>query len=342
MLRKCPAHTPSGKHNPRKPPPLTELQALLKLAKKHGKQFPKACLYSPGQQSRPNSHRGPVASNNLIVAAKPATQFFVQFDGTRTGPASANTLTVAFRSGKQYHWDGITSGQASQFFPGTDFNTTHTFTDETSISKALHYWNFTARKTFLHRAPDRTTAGPPQRKLIWNPTAAPTTQTVVLALAGVFSWTVQVLASNGRPPTGTLNFQYSAFSDSHTLVTGDAGLHTFTNPGTTNAGFPTVVNANFVGSGGFANSTWTPTQVTTISMPVETPTVIHISLGGPRAVDFPTDAVWYTRDGSLSVVVTGVSPNWIVTATSGSFIPGVPAKAWGFFSQYYGLGPSWL
>lgn len=238
--------------------------------------------------------------------------------------------------------DGITSGQASQFFPGTDFNTTHTFTDETSISKALHYWNFTARKTFLHRAPDRTTAGPPQRKLIWNPTAAPTTQTVVLALAGVFSWTVQVLASNGRPPTGTLNFQYSAFSDSHTLVTGDAGLHTFTNPGTTNAGFPTVVNANFVGSGGFANSTWTPTQVTTISMPVETPTVIHISLGGPRAVDFPTDAVWYTRDGSLSVVVTGVSPNWIVTATSGSFIPGVPAKAWGFFSQYYGLGPSWL
>jgi len=188
----------------------------------------------------------------------------VDFD--RAAGDTTGTVSIGFRQGKVYHWDSVPLGQASYFFPASDFTADFTLTDALDISNALDTWNSVAKKTFLARPADRTTSQSPASALVWNGSGkVDTTCTITMSPAALF--TLSVVAANGKPPTGPASLS-SNQGTSHTLVPSDNGILTFQKVagGYGPSGLTTGL---FSGDSHFNGSSWAH-PVSTITVPVET------------------------------------------------------------------------
>lgn len=364
MLRLCPPHTPTGKKNPSVAiPPAYKLPRkhvshtasyitvdLLKPPPPFGPGLPalhsyvieQQCVKQSGRRKHATSNRGRPRTKNLVITPKVLTVFYVRFDGTVTGAASGNTLTIGFRTGKQYHWDGITSYQASQFFPGCNFNTSQLFTDEPDVHRALDYFNKTAKRTFLRRSPDRTNAGTPTYGLVWNPTGKVGTTTALVGMTGNWAWQFQVTATNGKPPTGLISFAADSPHFNHTLVAGDNGLWTFNCDDGTVLALPYEPTASFAGDTHFSASASTITGLTAYQVPYYTGGLINVTCAGPRANDWISDTTVLCVSGLTTFTVTGALGSYAITATSNNFFPPTHADRFGWFSLYCAYGPYWL
>lgn len=274
MIHDCPPPASSGPPNPGKSTPPVHLQAhghtlgkksnrpgkLTKARGRKAQQYPAGtggipvtvCEDLPGQRSVPNPQRGRPSNSSVIIGPKTAGILSLRFDFNPATQPTDNTLSISFRQGTVYHWDGVTSEEATAFFPGRNFSSGFTLTDAPDISHALRVFNGIARRTFLNRPADRRSFQTPASSLVWNPGGAVPTNTTQSA-GGTGQLTVTVLAANGKSPTGVLQVLFGPLP-SYTLVSADNGIHVFDFT-TVATSFLSGITAQFNGTSSFAAST---------------------------------------------------------------------------------------
>jgi hypothetical protein len=317
MIKNCPGHTPSGKHNPSK-----HLPALYLMAKGHtlgkksnlpgkltkskgpiiletfnlaGFTFAFFCRSKPGQRRTPNPQQGRPPSNAQVIIPSVPSVFFVEFDFNGAAHASTGSLTLGFRQGKRYTWNGISVRDAQSFFPGRDFSTGFTLTDGQDIHTALEFFNRQAKRTFLHRAADSSAAHAPTTALVWNPSLIVSTTTTLTCVAtGLY--TLTVTAADGSYPTGNCTFGGNG-GGTHTLITSDHGVATFQ----ATHGFlqlPFISSASFAGSSGYAASS-SNGQISSVTLSANTHTTTLFTFT-PTTTAIDLTQVWPLFDGTLT------------------------------------------
>ena len=339
MKKICPAQTPSGNLNPSLPLPAVNQQAgghqqgkasdlpgkLTIATGQSAKQQSKGtsgqvltpCYVQRGQRYTANSQRGRPRYKTRIVQPVQQGKFYVRFDFDPAGSTADNTLSLGFRQGILYHFDGISSADAASFFPARNFSTSFSITDEPSIHKALVFFNAKARHTFLDRAADRTSTFPDAPALVWNPTGKADTDTT-WTCDGTGTFSAVVTASNGKAPTGVLT-PTLGFATAHTLVSGDAGRFAFTL--TPNAHYPPARTAlAFAGSTHFNASSWTngiASIAHTVNVPGPPTWTDHWTLTGNLALVPPASIVAIADTGLTGFVATEpTSGNYVLVATT--------------------------
>lgn len=212
------------------------------------------CTVLRGQRRTPNPQQGRPANTATIQRPDIAGDIFVEFEFNVLFPTSSFRLTIGFRQGKRYTWNGVSIGDASGFFPGMNFGVPNTLTDQQDIHNALEHFNQVAKRTFLNRPADSTSMAAPISELVWNP-GATTATSLTVNVDAAFDWTVTVTAANGVAPTGLVTLHVGTLL-TFTLTSSDGGVHTFPAPSSF-ATNPFFTACSFTGSSGFDSSVWT-------------------------------------------------------------------------------------
>lgn len=272
------------------------------------------CTVLRGQRRTPNPQQGRPANTATIQRPDIAGDIFVEFEFNVLFPTSSFRLTIGFRQGKRYTWNGVSIGDASGFFPGMNFGVPNTLTDQQDIHNALEFFNRVAKRTFLSRAADSTSMAAPVSKLVWNPSLT-TTTTTTLTVDNLFNWTTTVTAANGVAPLGVLTLNVGK-NVLYTLLSSDGGVHTFS-PTPTGLTLPVTPSISFAGASGFGDSSFADSNFGGgasfgTGVPGARTCILHYG----RTVMWPTASWFLVLDGTTLLTVTtsqsGSTPNWSV------------------------------
>jgi hypothetical protein len=221
------------------------------------------CENLPGVRSVPNPQRGRPSNSSVIIGPKALGVFYADYEWNPVLPSSFYTLTISFRQGKTYTWNGILPGQAATLFPARDMSTMFTVTDEPSVHRALTVFNSSARRTFLGRPSDSEASHTVTSSLTWNPNERiPTVLT--LTNPGSTAITATVTAADGSTATGSVTLTTWRVQTQSLIPTTPA--HTvFSTINTTSVG-AWLVQAHFTGSGNYGDSDWQNNYTGTVAL----------------------------------------------------------------------------